>query len=665
MSVELDEVRRFLAEQEPYSHLPEEELDALPSQMQIVYVRRGDTVITAGHPNDTLYIIRSGAVDVLDDKNVLLDRRETGRSFGYSTVLSTDQYTHHLGDGSHGGGDAGGAGGRRGGVAESSLYTMTAVEDSLLLTMPGDDVRALVARYPEIARYYGGLSARIRADADRLRRRSGADVLRTRLSDLLPGSDRALRSAVTTEPATTVAEAARLMVEKDVSCLPVVTRPAGRPRPGHGDGAELVGIITDRDMRSRVVAAGLSGDTPVAEVMTPDPVGADTDATVFEAMLRMSDIGIHHLPVLDEHGGVLTVLAATDIVRQLRSDPIYLTTDLAKATSSTQLSQIVRDTGQIASGFIERGASPDEVSDLLTVGLDSLARRVISLAEEEVGPPPVPYAFVVVGSQGRRAVNFASDQDNALILSDTYDDAEHGEYFAALSERICDGLHEAGQIHCPGDMMASNPKWRMTVSQWQATFHGWITAPQPEALLYAQIYFDMRLVHGSRELADSVHLSAVEAAQGSQRLHAQLAALAARSEPPLGIFRGLVVDRSGDYARTLHIKAGGTAALVQIARLYGIVAGSPLVGTRARIKAAVDAGVLSRAGARDLADAFEFLTSLTLRHQAVQLRRGKEPDYRIAPDTLGKLDRVNLRDAFGIVKAIQSSLAVNYPVRNT
>lgn len=299
------------------------------------------------------------------------------------------------------------------------------------------------------------------------------------------------------------------------------------------------------------------------------------------------------------------------------------------------------------------------------MGLDSLARRVITLAEEEVGPPPVPYAFVVVGSQGRRAVNFASDQDNALILADDYDEAEHGEYFATLTSRICDGLHEAGQMHCPGDMMASNPKWRMTVSQWQQTFHEWITAPQPEALLYAQIFFDMRLVHGSRELADHVHLSAVEAAQGSQRLHAQLAALAVRSDPPLGVFRGLVVDRKGDYARTLHIKAGGTAALVQIARLYGIVAGSPLVGTRARLKAAVDANVLSRSGARDLSDAFEFLTSLTLRHQAGQLRRGKEPDYRIAPDSLGKLDRVNLRDAFGIVKSIQSSLAVTYPVRNT
>ena len=646
MSVELEEVRRFLAEQEPYSHLPDEELDSLPDWMDMVYVRRGETIITAGHPNDTLYVIRSGAVDVLDDKGVLLDRREIGRSFGYSTVLSTNSY------------------GTRSDIptpvlSTSSLYTMTAVEDSLLLTMSGEDVRGLVDRYPEVARYYGGLSARIRADADRLRQRSGADVLRTRLSDLLPGAERALRDAVTTVPTTTVAEAARIMVDQDVSCLPVVAD------SGSGHEATVVGIITDRDMRSRVVANEIPGTTAVSEVMTPDPVGADTDATVFEAMLRMSDIGIHHLPVLGEHGEVLTVIAATDIVRQLRTDPIYLTTDLSKANSGAQLRRIVDDTEQMASGFIERGASPDEVSDLLTVGLDSLARRVIALAEEELGPPPVPYAFVVVGSQGRRAVNFSSDQDNAFILSNDYSEAEHGEYFAALATRICDGLHDAGQVHCPGNMMASNPTWRMTVSKWRETFHEWITAPQPEALLYAQIFFDMRLVYGPRDLSDRVHLYAVETAKASERLHAQLAALAVRSEPPLGVFRGLVVDRKGEYAKTLHIKKGGTAALVQIARLYGVVAGTPLVGTRGRLKAAVDAEVLSRSGARDLSDSFEFLTSLTLRHQAIQLRRGKSPDYRIAPDSLGKLDRVNLKDAFGIVKSIQSSLAVNYPVRNT
>jgi CBS domain-containing protein len=446
------------------------------------------------------------------------------------------------------------------------------------------------------------------------------------------------------------------MVTEGVSCLPVT-----------GDG-RLTGILTDRDLRSRVVAADLPGTTGVGEVMTADPVAADPDATVFEAMLQMSDLGIHHLPVVAEDGRVIAVLAAADIMRRLRTDPIYLAADLARATEPAQLRRIVDDTAEMASGFIERGASPDEIAGLLTVGLDALARRLLTLAEEELGAPPVPYAFVVVGSQGRRAVGFASDQDNALVLDDSYDRDAHGAYFADLSQRVCDGLHAAGQVHCPGDMMASNPAWRMTVSQWRETFHTWVTAPDPDALLHAQTFFDMRVIHGVRDLVDGdhgVHRYAVAVAKDAPRLHAQLAAIAARREPPLGVFRGLAVDRGGDYAHTLHIKAGGTAAIVQIARLYSLVAGSTVVGTRARLAAAAEAGVLSGQGARDLTDAFDALTAVTLRHQAARLRRGETPDYHIDPDTLGRMDRENLRDAFGIVKSAQSGLAVAYPVRST
>lgn len=637
MSVELDEVRRFLADQEPFVHLPDEELDALPRKMTLSYIRRGDTVIASGSDNDHLYVVRSGAVDVTDDAGVLLDRRGTGDSFGYSAMLPAvlDHAGHRVVADSHG----------------PSHYTMVAVEDSLLLSLPGEDLLDLAERHPDIARYYAGLSVRIRADSDRLRSRAGTDVLRRTVADLeLHGRD-----LVTVDADLPVVDAAALMGERRVSCLPVV------------DGTRLVGILTDRDLRNRVLAARLDPSVPVRQIMTPDPVSVEPQSTVFEAMLRMSDLHIHHLPVTDQRqgGALVGILAASDVMRTMRADPIYLTADLAKATTPDQLRRIVTDAAQMAAGFIERGASPDEVSELLTVGLDSLARRLLALAEEELGPPPVPYSFAVIGSQGRRAVGFTSDQDNCLVLSNDYDEDAHGDYFAALATRVCDGLHAAGQIYCPGNMMASNPDWRMTVSTWADTFHTWITAPDPDALLYAQTFFDMRIVHGSRELVEQVHRSAVASAKGSGRLHAQLAALAVRREPPLGVFRGLVVRRGGDYANTLDVKKGGIAAIVQMARLYSLVAGSPVVGTAARLDAAAQAGVLSAKGARDLTDAFGVLTGLALRHQAKQLRAGEDTDYAVAPDTLGRLERENLRDAFGIIKSLQTSLATSYPVRST
>ena len=425
----------------------------------------------------------------------------------------------------------------------------------------------------------------------------------------------------------------------------------------------LEGIVTDRDMRGRVVANNMDVTLPVTEIMTPNPRAVTSDALAFEAMLIMADMRIHHLPVVDE-GAVTGIIASADIMRLLRHDPIYRTADLSRRTTPEDMREVYESAADVAVRFIERGASAEEVTGLLTVAADSLARRLITLAEEQLGPPPVPYAFVVLGSQGRRGMGLASDQDNALILDDSYDPDLHGDYFKNLADYVCTGLDSAGQVLCPGDMMAMNPDWRMTVTQWTNTFHTWITAPEPEALLHAQTFFDMRAIHGALELADNVHTTAVNMATHSGRLHAHLATLAARREPPLGFFRGFVVDRSGDYANTLDVKKGGTAAIVQMARLYALSAGIDAVGTRPRLQAAASAGVVSERGAEDLIDAFDFLTTIALRQHAEQLRRGQKPNYHIDPKELGKLDREHLRDAFQIIKGMQSALSTQYPVRS-
>jgi len=617
MTVELDEVRDFLAASDPFAQLPTNELSGLPRHMSMRYVRRGDTIISAGQPNDMLFIIRSGAVDVLDGEGTLLDRRDAGRSFGFSTLMGDN----------------------------ICRYSMIAVEDTLLLTMPREPFVELAERNPEIARFFSGQSARMRAAAAQLRQESSSDVLRTQLGDFK------IPNPATVTPDTTIQDAARIMENRNVSSL-LVSRDGG-----------LEGIVTDRDMRGRVVANNMDVTLPVTEIMTPNPRAVTSDALAFEAMLIMADMRIHHLPVVDE-GAVTGIIASADIMRLLRHDPIYLTADLSRRTTPEDMREVYESAADVAVRFIERGASAEEVTGLLTVAADSLARRLITLAEEQLGPPPVPYAFVVLGSQGRRGMGLASDQDNALILDDSYDPDLHGDYFKNLADYVCTGLDSAGQVLCPGDMMAMNPDWRMTVTQWTNTFHTWITAPEPEALLHAQTFFDMRAIHGALELADNVHTTAVDMAAHSGRLHTHLATLAARREPPLGFFRGFVVDRSGDYANTLDVKKGGTAAIVQMARLYALSAGIDPVGTRLRLQSAASAGAVSERGAEDLIDAFDFLTTIALRQHAEQLRRGQKPNYHIDPKELGKLDREHLRDAFQIIKGMQSALSTQYPVRS-
>ncbi|WP_257202365.1 DUF294 nucleotidyltransferase-like domain-containing protein [Corynebacterium cystitidis] len=624
MTVELDEVRGFLADHEPFAHLPEATLDALPGQMGIIYVRRGDELVSVGSVNDTLYVIRSGAVDIVSEDGLLLDRRDAGRNFGYSTLVGEPE----------------------------SLYRMVAVEDSLLLTMPRETFIGLIDEHPDIKRYFTTQSHRVRAAADEVRDDATAEVLRTPISDLIQG-----RAPITAGPDTTVQEAATIMTEARASSLIIIDGGAGTS----SDSSAIVGILTDKDLRSRIVATAGSADTPVCEVMIPNPRTIDPSILTFEAMLVMSELGVHHLPVVDTGGGVVGMLTSGDIFRQLQTDPIYLAADLARAEVD-ELAGAYERAGEVAAKFLDRGATAEEAHHLMTSVADTIARRLIELAQQRLGPAPVPYSFVAVGSQGRKEMGPGSDQDNALVLDNSFDEATHGQYFQEFAAFVCQGLATAGQKLCPGDMMASNPKWRMTEHQWNETFTGWVTAPEAEALLNAQIFFDLRAIAGDQHLAERVHESAVRAAARSRRLHAHLAALSARREPPIGFFRGFVVERSGDYASTLDIKKGGTAAIVQMARLYAIAAGQPVVDTRRRLEAAAGDSV-SEKGAAELLDAFAYLQTLTMRHQAQQIRAGETPNYRIEPSKLSSQDRDNLRDAFGVVKSMQNALASKYPVR--
>lgn len=616
MSIELDEVHDFLAAHEPFMRLPDEELHHLPRVAVIRYVRRGETIIHLGAPNEQLHIIRAGAIDVIDEDGLLLDRRDTGSSFGYSTLVGEN----------------------------SSRYTMVAVEDTLLIQIPREEFTALGERNPDLNRFYASQSRRVRSAAEELREDTSSEVLRTKLGDFK------IPDPAGTTPDTSIRDAARHMEEANVSSLLIM------------DNGVLQGIITDRDLRGRVVATGLDISTPVSEVMTPNPRTVTSDSLAFEAMLFMAELAVHHLPVVD-NGQVTGIVTTPDIMRLLRHDPIYLTADLSRRSTPEEMRDAYQRASEVAVRFIDRGASAEETAALMTIAADSLARRLLVIGEERLGPPPVPYAFVVLGSQGRREMGMASDQDNAMVLSDDYDEAEHGQYFADLAEFVCQSLDTAGQVLCPGDMMASNPQWRQTASQWEDTFHSWVTAPNADALLHAQTFFDFRAIHGDLVLGERVHAAAVRMGHGSTRLHAHLATLAAHREPPLTFFRGLVVDRSGDYANTLNVKKGGTAGIVQMARLFAVSAGIEAVGTRQRLTQAAGSTV-SEPGAQDLLDAFEYLRAITFRHQAAQLRAGEKPDYNIDPKQLGKLDRDHLRDGFQIIKNMQNALANRYPVRS-
>lgn len=616
MDAELAEVRDFLAQHAPFDVLRPEVLDRLPARLGVRYFRRGTMVLALDEVTDVVRVLRSGAVEVRDGAGDLVDRIEAGGLFGMSTLLE----------------------------GTGSAYAFTAIEDSLVLELPHPVVVELCGAEPRVADHLDREHRRRlgRAATVQVGDRSEAG-LRTRARDLV-------RRPPQTAPATvTIREAATRMRDAGVSSLLLMADD------------RLTGIVTDRDLRNRVLAPGRDPDEPVATVMTDQPVTGSADALAFELLMEMVARNIHHLPLV-EQGRVVGVVTSTDLMRLEHADPVYLVGDVRKARTVEEVVAAARRIPETVQRLVTSGTSDEDVGRVTTAVGDAVERRLIDLALAELGPAPVPWCWVVLGSRARGEQALGGDQDHALLLGD---DAgpQHDAWFAALADRVTDGLEACGWPRCRGDVMATNPRWRQSVTAWQQTFGQWFDAPEPMAVMRGTIFFDMRPLHGDAGLFDRLHTWVLRRSPHQQIFLGYLAQNAAGTPPPLGFFRGFVLEREGEHVATLDLKHRGLGAIVAVARAHALAAGVAEVGTRARLRAVVAAGRLSADDADELAGAMDVIGHVRLEHQARQVRSDRPPDNYVAPGELTSFDQRNLRDAFGIVKHAQAGLARRHLLR--
>lgn len=617
MDVELAETADFLARHPPFDTLPPDVLATTVRACTVRYARRGTVVLRVGELNDRLFVVRSGAVE-LTDEGAVVDRVGAGGAFGMSALVE------HL----------------------PTRYDCTASEDSLLITLPQADFDTLVATHPQVAVHFAATHhGRIKAAIGNLHENSrGSVVLKTAVKDLLD------KAPVTAGPDVSIAEAARVMTGAGVSSLLVMAD------------EQLVGILTDGDLRRRVLAAGVDPARPIAEVMTTHPRTVGEQALAFEVMMEMTGHNLHHLPVVDATGAVRGLVASSDLIRLEQTNPVYLVSELSRQDTIDDVATVAGRIPQVVSQLVDEDASAEDIGRAATALVDAVVVRLLEIAEaelrQELGRAPGTYAWVALGSAARQELALGGDQDHALVLAD-YTDPGH-PWWAALAEKVTAGLEAAGLPRCTGDVMATNPRWRMTVTQWRRCFADWATEPDPEAVLQAAIFYDLRSIHGDHDLVEELRALVVRAAARSDRLRVHLTGQALRMRPPIGFFRGFVLEDAGEHRDTLDIKRG-IAAIVQLARVYALQAGSTALPTTSRLTAAQAAGLLSAESATDLADALELMSYLRLHHQVRQVREGRRPDNHLDPKAMGSLDRRHLRDAFAIVRSAQHVLGARAP----
>lgn len=612
---ELAEVADFLAEHAPFDALPERVRRALPARLRIRYHRRGTRIMAVGVDSTELIIVRSGAIEVRGADGALVDQGAEGATAGSTTLVG----------------------------GNPSRFDVIALEDTLALHMPGTVFHELSGAHPGFADHFDA------ERADRLRRaatavgshETGEAILRTSARDLTR------REPVFVATTVTIAEAARVMTDEGVSCLLVM------------DGARVAGILTDRDLRRRVVAAGVDPAEPVAAVMTSEPVVADADSSALELLMAMTELTVHHLPVV-EGARPIGVVTTTDLMRLEQANIVHIVGDVAKARDVDDVVRLSRRLPRLVEQLVRQDVSADDITRAVTTVGDALERRLIALAEEELeseghGPQP-RYCWMTLGSRARHEQALGGDQDHAVILADEAPEGAE-DYVAALADRVVAGLEACGYPRCEGDIMATNPRWRQRLTGWRAEFRRWIHEPVPDAVLRASIFFDSRHLVGDESLHAQLVDDVTTWAPRGKNFLGHLSAQVVAHEPPLGFFRGFVVARAGEHKDTLDLKRGGVGLIVDLARVHALRTGLVSVNTRSRLLAAGRAGAISEGAAESLVDALEFISHVRLVHQSRQAVAGSQPDSRLRPDELTAFERRTLREAFHVVREAQQALA--------
>jgi CBS domain-containing protein len=588
-----------------FDALGAEEVERVAAAAELEHHPAGTTIFSQGaEPLGHLRVVRSGAVELVLDGRTL-DLLGVGELFGHASMLS----------------------------GLPTGFTARAHEDTTCLRIPADVARAVLGR-PEALRYLSrSLLARGRLAPAREPATEPADQ---------PVEKLVRRPLVVCAPDATIREAAQRMTAAGVTCVVV-------------DAGDELGILTDRDLRSRVVAAGLSADDPVAAVMTKPAVTVAAGRTGALALLDMLDRGVRHLPVVSATGEILGVVEDADLAAAEARTPFRLRGAIGRAPTVDALTEAMRELRPTIVALHRARADPLRIAAVHSVVVDALTRRLIDLAIAELGALGVPFVWLALGSVARREATPGSDVESAVAWQGD-EQEELLDHALAITRRVEAGLAACGLRPDPRGTTAANPLLVRSLASWRRAARSWLEDPaQEQALILVSVVVESRVVWGL-----STGMSVAEAfreARAHPALLRRLARFALSYRPPTGFLRGIVVEHSGEHRGRLDLKHGGLVPIVDLARWAGMAAGVTSASTPERLRAAEAAGTLSAADARTLADAFQLVMALRLEHQVAQIEAGAEPDDHLDPAALSPLTRTYLKDAFRAVASVQKHVA--------
>ena len=603
----MEDIAGFLGSHPPFDALGPDDLARVAAVTEMEVSPAGKTIFSQGAgPVEYVWVVRTGAVEIIHNGRVL-DLLGPGELFGHASMIS----------------------------GLPTGFEARAVEDTVCCRIPAEVMRPLLAR----------------ADVLRFVARSivtGRDVPAAALASSADPVQRHVEALIRTPPLLCradepIREAAKRMTAEGASALLV--------RSG-----DKLGIVTDRDLRSRVVAGGVSTDAPVSAIMTEPVYTVTADRLGGDVLLDMLERGVHHVPVLSAAGEVLGVVDDVDLMEAEARKPFLLRRAIGLAASPADLVAAAAGLDPMIIALRDAGVAAERVAAIRSVVLDALTRRLVDLAVADAGDPPAPFTWFALGSLARRETVPSSDVDSALAWQDEGTGPDMRDYAARVAGTVDDGLRACGMRPDAHGASPSNPQFARSLASWRAALQKVCENPaRDEALILVSVITDCRPLWSNGPGAPVADM--LWEARGRPDLQRLLARFALSFRPPTGFLRDFVVEHSGERRGRLDIKHGGMIPIVDLARWAGVSAGVASASTLERLRAAEAAGTLDSTQARTLMEAFGYIFSLRLDHQLEQVRRGEPPDDFIDPKTLNPLARSYLRKAFRAVASVQSGLS--------
>jgi len=426
------------------------------------------------------------------------------------------------------------------------------------------------------------------------------------------------------------------------------------------DDGSLVGIVTDHDIRERVVAAGLSSGQPVSRIMSAPVVTIHESAPIFEAFLLERERNIDHLAVTDNTDNLVGIIRSSRTLQPDRYSPVVLTHQIHRAGSIDELADCYERLPALVGSLVDSGALPRNICHVTSATADAIAQRVIALTLEELGPVPGRFAFVALGSEARQEQTLYTDQDNALIFEDpTSPASEVGSYFLKLGELVCARLDRVGYRHCGNEAMARDPRWNRPLQQWKDYFSDWITEPDEQALAHCNVFFDLRCIYGDSSLVRDLWRHVSHGLKNRPGFLSYMALNTLRYKPPIGLFGQIVTGSAGEAPNTFNIK-DAMMPIVNFARLYALKHQLEETNTFERLEQLSGLGVLQEESYRGVYQAYEHLMHLRYLHQVDMLKQERAPDNSIDPQSLTQIELGTLKHTFSQISLIQKKVSYEF-----